>query len=160
MWIIDDEFDASLPLPRGERDIPLMIADRSFDKRNQLTDPFAALGRTPRTTASTAAARWSTASTSPTTASAPPATACGSSTPRTFASTTSSSRTAIAMIQIATESGLMPAPVRRRQVLIGPGERVELIVDFAELAGKRVESAERQAPRRAAGSARRPTSAR
>ena len=29
-----------LPLPRGERDVPLMIADRSFDRHNQLTDPF------------------------------------------------------------------------------------------------------------------------
>ena len=41
MWIVDDELDASLPLPRGERDIPLMIADRTFDRHNQLTDPFA-----------------------------------------------------------------------------------------------------------------------
>ena len=40
MWIVDDELDASLPLPRGERDIPLMIADRTFDRHNQLTDPF------------------------------------------------------------------------------------------------------------------------
>src|SRR4029077_9537085 len=40
MWIVDDEVDASLPLPSGERDIPLMIADRSFDRHNQLTDPF------------------------------------------------------------------------------------------------------------------------
>ena len=40
MWIVDDEFEDSLPLPRGERDIPLMIADRSFDRHNQLTDPF------------------------------------------------------------------------------------------------------------------------
>ena len=48
MWIVDDEFDASLPLPRGERDIPLMIADRTFDRHNQLTDPFtAACGRPP-----------------------------------------------------------------------------------------------------------------
>ena len=40
MWIVDDEFEESLPLPRGERDVPLMIADRSFDRHNQLTDPF------------------------------------------------------------------------------------------------------------------------
>jgi hypothetical protein len=32
----------------------------------------------------------------------------------------------------------MPAPVRRRQALIGPGERVELVLDFTGLAGKRV----------------------
>ena len=40
MWISDDALDASLPLPRGSRDIPLMICDRSFDRKNQLTNPF------------------------------------------------------------------------------------------------------------------------
>ena len=40
MWIVDDEFEAGLPLPSGERDLPLMIVDRSFDRHNQLTDPF------------------------------------------------------------------------------------------------------------------------
>jgi FtsP/CotA-like multicopper oxidase with cupredoxin domain len=45
MWIVDDELDSSLPLPTGERDIPLMIAERSFDRHNQLTDPFS--GRRP-----------------------------------------------------------------------------------------------------------------
>ncbi len=43
MWIVDDEFDADLPLPSGERDLALMIADRSFDRDNQLTDPFTGL---------------------------------------------------------------------------------------------------------------------
>ena len=40
MWITEDETDLALPLPRGERDLPLMIADRDFDSKNQLTDPF------------------------------------------------------------------------------------------------------------------------
>ncbi len=43
------------------------------------------------------------------------------------------------MTQIATESGLMPAPVPRRKALVGPGERIEVILDFRHLAGKRVE---------------------
>ena len=42
------------------------------------------------------------------------------------------------MAQIATESGLMPAPVSRRRALIGPGERIEVVLDFTRLAGKRV----------------------
>ena len=45
MWIVEDEFEAGLPLPSGERDLPLMIADRSFDRHNQLTEP--ADGRPP-----------------------------------------------------------------------------------------------------------------
>ncbi len=43
------------------------------------------------------------------------------------------------MTQIATDSGLMPKPVQRREVLIGPAERVEIVVDFAALAGQSVE---------------------
>jgi FtsP/CotA-like multicopper oxidase with cupredoxin domain len=43
------------------------------------------------------------------------------------------------MTQIATDSGLMPRPVTRREVLLGPGERVELVVDFAGAAGDSVE---------------------
>jgi FtsP/CotA-like multicopper oxidase with cupredoxin domain len=41
--------------------------------------------------------------------------------------------------QIGTEGGLMPAPLERTQLLIGPGERVDLIVDFAGAAHRDVE---------------------
>ncbi len=91
MWIIDDEFDASLPLPSGERDVPLMIADRTLDRRNQLTDPFRGSGRRP--TGSWAPGSSSTAPTCPTITSAPPATGCGSSTSRPSAATTCTSQT-------------------------------------------------------------------
>lgn len=43
------------------------------------------------------------------------------------------------LLQIATDSGLIPAPVRRRRILLGPGERVEVVVDFRAHAGGRVE---------------------
>ncbi|MGI8945090.1 MAG: multicopper oxidase family protein [Thermoleophilaceae bacterium] len=44
----------------------------------------------------------------------------------------------VRMLQIAADAGLMPRPVLRRRVLLGPGERVELIVDFAPARGRRV----------------------
>ena len=43
-----------------------------------------------------------------------------------------------AMVQIATEAGLMPKPLKRRRILLGPGERIEVIVDFATARGERV----------------------
>jgi spore coat protein A len=137
MWIVDDDLDASLPLPSGDRDLPLMIADRSFDRHNQLTDPFTNLR--------------------------PPADGIfGESvlvngvymphhhvSPRRYrlrvlnASAFRSYNLRLSngapMVQIATESGLMPAPVRRREILIGPAERVEVIVDFSAFAGESVE---------------------
>lgn len=36
MFIVDDDEDTALPLPRGEFDIPLMISDKRFDENNQL----------------------------------------------------------------------------------------------------------------------------
>jgi len=138
MWIVDDEVDAALPLPRGKRDIPLMIADRSFNRRNQLMDPFGR-GLVPpndqvtgrhvlingvilphhRVEAQRYRLRVLNAS--------------------NFRAYNLRLTGGVPMVQIGTEAGLMPAPVARDRVLIGPGERVELIVDFAAARGKRVE---------------------
>jgi FtsP/CotA-like multicopper oxidase with cupredoxin domain len=137
MWIIDDELDSSLPLPSGERDIPLMIADRSFDRDNQLTDPFTGL-RPPadgidgrcvlvngaylphhRVTARRYRLRILNAS--------------------QFRSYDVYLSNGAPLIQIGSDSGLMPRPVRRREILLGPGERAEVVVDFAAAAGQAVE---------------------
>ena len=137
MWIVDDELEESLPLPSGERDIPLMIVDRSFDRHNQLTDPFAdrlppndgVAGRCVlvngaylphhRVSAQRQRLRILNAS--------------------HFRSFDVHLSNGAPLVQIGTDSGLMPRPVRRRHVLLGPGERAELIVDFAPMAGESVE---------------------
>ena len=137
MWIVDDDFDAGLPLPRGERDLPLMIGDRSFDRHNQLTDPFTNLrppgdgidGRRilvngvymPYHRVSAQRYRLRILNVSQ------------------FRSYNLFLSNRAPLVQIGTDSGLMPKPVRRDQALIGPGERVEVIVDFAGAAGERVE---------------------
>ncbi|MET0127702.1 MAG: multicopper oxidase family protein [Solirubrobacterales bacterium] len=137
MMIIDDAFEASLPLPTGDRDIPLMIVDRSFDKRNQLTNPFTSSGGAPddgivgrlalvngvhlpfhRVAAARYRVRVLNAA--------------------NFSLYNLELSNGDRMTQIATESGLMPAPLRRKKALIGPGERIELILDFTKLRGKRV----------------------
>ena len=137
MWIVDDELDASLPLPSGDRDIPLMIADRSFDRHNQLTDPFAGLrppadgivGRSvlvngafmPHHEVSARRYRLRILNVSQ------------------FRAYNLFLSNGAPMVQIGSDSGLMPKPVRRREILIGPAERVEVIVDFAAAAGESVE---------------------
>jgi FtsP/CotA-like multicopper oxidase with cupredoxin domain len=137
MWIVDDEFEAGLPLPSGERDLPLMIVDRSFDRHNQLTDPFTER-RPPgdginarcvlvngahlphhRVSAQRYRLRILNAS-----QFRPYNLYLSNGTPIT---------------QIGTDSGLMPKPLYRRDVFIGPGERVEMVVDFAPNAGEQVE---------------------
>jgi FtsP/CotA-like multicopper oxidase with cupredoxin domain len=137
MWIVDDELDSSLPLPSGERDIPLMIADRSFDHRNQLIDPFTDLR--------------------------PPADGIdghmvlvnGAYLPHhrvgaqryrlrilnvsQFRSYNVSLSNGAPLVQIGSDSGLMPRPVRRSEVLLGPAERAEVVVDFSAAAGQSIE---------------------
>jgi len=152
MWIVDDEFDASLPLPRGERDIPLMIAERTFDRGNQLTDPFSGLrppadgivGNSvlvngafmPHHHVTARRYRLRILNVSP------------------FRSYNLRLSNGGPMVQIATDSGLMPAPVRRSEILLGPAERVEVIVDFAGSRGETVElrSSGRHPGRNIAGS--------
>ncbi len=152
MWIVDDELDASLPLPSGERDIPLMIADRSFDRHNRLVDPFPTLQPPgdkvlgaailvngvfmPHHRVSARRYRLRILNVSQ------------------FRSYNLHLSNGAPMVQIATESGLMPAPVRRREILLGPAERAEVIVDFAGAGGEAVElrSSKRHAGPNTAGS--------
>jgi FtsP/CotA-like multicopper oxidase with cupredoxin domain len=152
MWILEDGFEQSLPLPSGERDLPLMIADRSFDRHNQLTNPFT--GRRPpadavmggrvlvngaylphhRVTARRYRLRLLNVS--------------------HFRPYNLSLSNGASMVQIATDSGLMPRPVRRREILLGPAERAEVIVDFGPARGQKVElrSVPRHDGRRGPGS--------
>ncbi len=152
MWIVDDELDASLPLPSGDRDIPLMIADRSFDRHNRLIDPFPTLqppgdkvlgtailvngAFMPHHRVSARRYRLRILNVSQ------------------FRSYNLHLSNGAPMVQIATESGLMPAPVRRREILLGPAERAEVIVDFAGAGGEAVElrSSKRHAGPNTAGS--------
>jgi FtsP/CotA-like multicopper oxidase with cupredoxin domain len=138
MWIIDDELDASLPLPRGKRDIPLMISDRSFDADNQLTDPFAGAPEPPRdaTKGERVLVNGVHRPFHEVSATRHRVRVLNASHFRSYNLKLGSGR---AMTQIATESGLMPAPANRRRVRLGPGERAELILDFSKLAGREIE---------------------
>jgi spore coat protein A len=137
MWIIEDGFEDSLRLPRGKRDIPLLIADRAFDRHNQLTDPF--VGQRPPDDGVTG----------------PHVLVNGAYLPRhrvsarrhrlrllnasSFRSYNLYLSNGAPLVQIGTDSGLMPRSVKRNRILIGPGERAEAIVDFSSAAGRSVE---------------------
>jgi FtsP/CotA-like multicopper oxidase with cupredoxin domain len=138
MWIVDDAFEDSLPLPDGDRDLPLMICDRTFDPRNQLTDPFSDDRRPP--------ADGILAETVLVNGAYMPHHRVEACRYRLRLLNVSSFRSynlqltgGLTMIQIATESGLMPKPIRRREIMLGPAERVEVIVDFAAARGQSVE---------------------
>jgi FtsP/CotA-like multicopper oxidase with cupredoxin domain len=138
MWIIDDAFDDSLPLPSGDRDLQLMIGDRSFDRHNQLTNPFAPEARPPRdgVTGSHILVNGAFLPHHRVSARRYRLRILNVSNFRPYNLFLSNGEP---LVQIASDSGLMPKPVRRRQVLLGPGERAEVVVDFGAAAGKSVE---------------------
>jgi spore coat protein A len=137
MFIVDDQRARSLRLPKGKFDIPLEIADRSFTADNRLTNPF------PR---------------HPTMVTKGPQAPPGDGTvgsqilvdgrfaPFKYVSTHryrlrllnssnfSSYDFALSdgrpFVQIGTGDGLLPKPVVRQDILLGPAQRADVIVDF------------------------------
>ncbi len=138
MWIVDDEFEASLPLPRGERDLPLMIADRTFDRHNQLTDPFTA-GLRPPADGIAGASVLVNGAFMPHHRVDPCRYRLRVLNVSQFQSFNVHLSNGAPLVQIGSDSGLMPKPVRRQSILLGPGERAEVIVDFAGSGGEAVE---------------------
>lgn len=145
MFVIDDPDDEARGLPIGDHDIPLMIADRLLDRSNQLRYPFPADEDRP-----------------PVGDGSPPfADAIGNvvlvnGTERPYldvapgryrfrilnASNFRPYNLAIPdlgpVIQVGTESGLLPLATTRDAVLLGPAERAEVVVDFSHRAGDRL----------------------
>jgi FtsP/CotA-like multicopper oxidase with cupredoxin domain len=148
-FIVDDAVDAKLPLPKGRYDVPLMLTERQLDSSNQLVDVFVdyatapATGQTPgsgyapfddlggnrllvngveRPYLDVAARRYRfrILNTSP------------------FHPYNLRLSDRSPMVQVATESGLMPKPVTRTEILLGPAERAEVVIDFRGRDGRTV----------------------
>lgn len=131
MVILDDPVEQSLDLPAGAFDVPLMFADRSFDVNNQLSytfDPNGLLGNhtlvngKPQPYFEVGDRKYRLR-------------LLNASNLRSYEFTLDKP---IPMMQIATESGLLPAPVQRSRIRLGPGERAEIVLDFAGRLGETV----------------------
>jgi spore coat protein A, manganese oxidase len=129
MFILDDDLDAALPLPKGEYDVPLMLTDRNFNANNQLVYELDGAGTqgdtllvngTPTPYFEVADRKYRLR-------------ILNASNRREYGLELSSGQE---MIQIGSESGLLPAPVSRKRIVIGPAERVEIVVDFAGMLGE------------------------
>ena len=143
--LVGDDADDRLPLPRGERDLPLMLTDRAFDADGSLRYPaLDPSGRMPGVTEPFMAgvlgdvvlvngAPW-------------PFHEVDRARYRLRVLNASNARRyelALdplgAFTQIGTDGGLLAAPVRRDTVTLAPAERADLVVDFAAWpAGTRV----------------------
>jgi FtsP/CotA-like multicopper oxidase with cupredoxin domain len=125
LLIVTDDEEAELGLPSGESDLPLIIQDRSFDRKNQLVyvaDPMNGFFGDQVLVNGQAWRTWNV--------QARPyrlrllngsnariyKLAWDDDTPFTV---------------IATDGGLLEKPVQRRYITLSPGERVELWADFS-----------------------------
>lgn len=130
MYIVDDPADPQT-LPSGEFDVPLMVMDRSFDANNQLVYDFNQNGVIGNLMLVNGVVQ--------------PYFEVGNRKYRLRvlnASNSSDLDLALSngqpIIQVGTESGLLPAPVSRQHILLGPAERADIIVDFSGLPGQNI----------------------
>ena len=123
MYIVDDPADPST-LPSGNFDLPLAIADRQFDAKNQIPYVFNPNGVTGDKFLVNGVYQ--------------PYLEVGDRKYRFRVLNASNFRTYFlelsngdSFIQIGTESGLLPAPVTRTGMRMGPAERLDVVVNFA-----------------------------
>lgn len=160
MFIVDDPQQSRLRLPDGERDVPLMISDRSFTKKNQLSplhepgmvmdhmsmrDDMSEMGpmsytgpHAPPNDANVGTRLLVNGRLAPhlrTTATHYRLRLLNSSAFSSYDLTLSDGRP---FVQIGTGDGLLPKPVVRQSILLGPSQRADVVVDFHGESGQNV----------------------
>src|SRR5581483_1437092 len=149
-FITSDKFERKLHLPTGKYDVPLDVADRSFDGANQLTDPFPHAGD-----GTTSTSKFVGPYAAPGDASVGDHVLVdGVSSPyldvathryrlrllngSNFQSYDFHLSNGPPFVQIGTGSGLLPKAVVRTDILLGPAQRADVIVDFGHDYGKKI----------------------
>ncbi|HEV7887571.1 MAG TPA: multicopper oxidase family protein [Acidimicrobiales bacterium] len=133
MFIVDDPAEAVIDaqLPNGAYDVPLMVVDRSFNGDNQIPYTFTSEGvngdtplvnGAPQPYFEVAARRYRLR-------------LLNASNNRSYNVALSNGA---GLVQVGSESGLLPAPVVRSSLLLGPAERADVVVDFTGLLGQDV----------------------
>jgi spore coat protein A len=141
-YLIRDDVEDDLPLPRGDRELPLMLADRSFDEDGALFYP--SLDPALREPGVAMDYHWSgmLGDTVVVNGVAWPFCEVDAALYRLRLVNASNARRyqlaldppppgGAGFIQIGSDLGLLPEPVRYDTFLLTPGERYDLLVDFA-----------------------------
>ena len=130
-YLIHDALEESLPLPKGKSDVALMLQDRLFDVNGALVYPLTddairtgVFGDTllvngaiqPYYQVARRKMRFRI---------------LNGSNARIYKLALSNGDP---LIQIASDGGLLSAPVSRQSITVGPGERIEVVIDFANYA--------------------------
>ncbi len=129
LFIVSDEEEATLGLPAGEFDLPLVIQDRAFDSQNQMV--YLANGMMDSMTGflgDTILVNGAPNASMDVQASAYRLRLLNGSNSRIYKLAW---QDGTPLTVIATDGGLLEAPVTRDYITMGPGERVELWADFS-----------------------------
>ncbi|MEV6630948.1 multicopper oxidase domain-containing protein [Actinoplanes sp. NPDC051470] len=142
LYQITDPREEALPLPRDDRDLPLMICDRAFEEDGSFAYPShdmamhrpGARGQfvtgvfgdvilvngAPWPRHEVDAARYRLR-------------LVNASNARRYRLALEAGGKRLPMIQIGSDDGLLPAPITHTEIIVTPGERYDVVVDFAAL---------------------------
>lgn len=140
LLLVSDDEERAARLPAGERDLSIVLADRTFDSANQLVYEAAMgpgmMGAMAGFFGERILANGRPELSYPTAAGAYRVRLLNGSNSRIYRITRSDRKPLVA---IAADGGLLAAPVSRPFLVLGPAERAELWIDFHdESAGSRI----------------------
>jgi spore coat protein A len=143
MYLLRDELEDSLHLPAGAYEIPLVIFDRSFRQDGKLHYPISGKPDTPWVSEYYGSAILVNGKIFPYLEVEPRKyrfrllnSSNGSFYRLSFSADNAITSDCSDFFQIGSEQGFLEAPARMKTLILGPGERADLIVDFTDRAGK------------------------
>jgi spore coat protein A, manganese oxidase len=138
VFLLRDEFEDSLKLPAGKYEIPLVLYDRIFDLDCQLNYPVSGKPDSPWMPEVFGDALLVNGKLFPYLEVEPRLyrfRVLNGANGRFFHLSLSNGQ---AFHQIGTDQALLPAPVELKRLILAPGERSDLIVDFSQAAGDQI----------------------
>ncbi len=138
LFLIRDDAEDALDLPRGAHEVPLVLSDRLFDAEGQLRYPVSARPESPWVPEVLGDALLVNGTLSPYLDVEPRPyrlRVLNASNGRTYYLALSNGQR---FHQIGSDQGLLPAPVAMDRLTLAPAERADVIVDFSAAAGQRI----------------------
>jgi spore coat protein A len=139
LYIVRDESELALNLPSGKYEIPLMLADRDLRRDGQLSYPVSPNPERPWVPEAFGEAQLVNGKLFPYLDVEPRKyriRILNGANGRFYRLTLSNGGE---MHQVGSDQGLLSAPVTLKNILLAPGERADVVIDFAEWGGEKVQ---------------------
>jgi spore coat protein A, manganese oxidase len=138
VFLVRDDFEESLHLPRGQYELPLVICDRMFDTAGQLYYPESGNPDAPWIPEFAGNTMLVNGKILPYLQVEPRKYRFRLLNAANSSAFHLSLSNAAPLIQVGTDQGLLPAPVSLQKLLISPAERADLVIDFAPHRGQQI----------------------